>query len=349
MARPLRIERAGEWYHVTARGNERREIYRDERDRRHFVELVEEMVGRFRLRVHAYVLMNNHYHQMVELGEANLSRAFQWLNVSYSVWFNRRHERSGHLFQGRFKSVVICRDSWGLELSRYLHLNPVRVQALGLGKVNRGRSRQGVNDAPTSEIVGQRKELLRGYRWSSYRAYVGLEREPNWLECGPVLELGGEPGKERRRRYREYVEEAIREGLKESPWESLRDQVVLGTQEFLEELRESLRGGASERGRLERMMERRPDWARVVKCVEEFKGERWNEFRGRHGDGGRDMVIYLARRVGGLTLLELARRAGLNSDAAVSMALRRYARWLARAPKEQSKLEKASKLLIVRS
>ena len=180
MARPSRIERAGGWYHVTARGNERREIYRDERDRRHFVELVEEMVGRFRLRVHAYVLMNNHYHLMVELGEANLSRAFQWLNVSYSVWFNRRHERSGHLFQGRFKSVVICRDSWGLELSRYLHLNPVRVQALGLGKVNRGRSRQGVNDAPTSEIVRQRKELLRGYRWSSYRAYIGLEREREW-------------------------------------------------------------------------------------------------------------------------------------------------------------------------
>ncbi len=349
MARPLRIERAGGWYHVTARGNERREIYRDDRDRRHFIALVEEMVGRFRLRVHAYVLMNNHYHLMVELSEPNLSRAFQWLNVSYSVWFNRRHERSGHLFQGRFKSVEICPNSWGLELSRYVHLNPVRVQTLGLGKAERGGSRQGICAAPTSEIVRRRKQLLRDHRWSSYRAYVGLDRQPDWLECDKVLELGGGPVKERRRRYREYVEEAIREGLKASPWESLREQIVLGTQEFLEELKKSMSGGAGERERLERMMERRPDWGQVVRCVEQLKGEPWKDFRERHTDGGRDLVLHLARRLGGMTLNELARRAGLRGDSAVSMALRRYARRLARDPKEVSRMEKASQLLIVRS
>src|ERR1044071_6521420 len=103
MARPLRIVRPGCWYHITSRGNDRKTIYRSERDRRHFLELLARMVELFRLRLHAFVLMDNHYHLLMELSEANLSRAVQWLNVSYSVCFNRQHRRAGHLFQGRFK------------------------------------------------------------------------------------------------------------------------------------------------------------------------------------------------------------------------------------------------------
>ena len=131
MAGPLRIERPGGWYHLTARGNERRPLFRDDRDRQHFCQLLAEMVDRFHVRLHGYVLMDNHYHLILELREANLSRAAQWLNLSYSVWFNRRHGRSGHLFQGRFKSVIVSREEWGLALSRCVHLNPVRVGALG--------------------------------------------------------------------------------------------------------------------------------------------------------------------------------------------------------------------------
>ena len=99
MARPLRIERPGAWYHVTARGNERRSIYLDERDRLHFCEVLGETVENFELVLHTYVLMDNHFHLLIETPEANLSRAMQWLNVSYSVWFNRRHSRVGHLFK----------------------------------------------------------------------------------------------------------------------------------------------------------------------------------------------------------------------------------------------------------
>src|SRR5262250_1418442 len=110
MARPLRIERPGGRYHVTARGNERKAVYRDDSDRAHFLELLSENTERFALRVHAYVLMHNHFHLMVETPQANLSRAMHWLNLSYSVWFNRRHNRAGHLFQGRFKSVVVEDD-----------------------------------------------------------------------------------------------------------------------------------------------------------------------------------------------------------------------------------------------
>ena len=121
MARLLRVDRPGLWYHLTARGNEQRFIFRDGRDREHFLELLAQWVDCFRLRLHAYVLMPNHYHLLAETTEANLSQAMQWLNVSYTVWFNRRHQRVGHLFQGRFKSVIVEPETWALGLSRYIH------------------------------------------------------------------------------------------------------------------------------------------------------------------------------------------------------------------------------------
>ena len=127
MSRPLRIDRAGGCYHVTARGNERRDIFRDEVDRLKFLELLGEQSERYGLRPWCYMLMDNHFHLGLETTEPNLSRAMQWLNVSYRVWFNRRHHRSGHLLQGRFKAVLVDFEGWGLELTRYVHLNPVRM------------------------------------------------------------------------------------------------------------------------------------------------------------------------------------------------------------------------------
>ncbi|MCI0541590.1 MAG: transposase [Verrucomicrobiales bacterium] len=138
MARPLRIARAGGWYHVSTRGNERREIFYTDSDRQHFLELLEGLVEMFRVRLHAYVLMPTHYHLLLEIQIPNLSEAMQWLTVSYAVWFNRRHGRRGHLFQGRFRSVLVEGKSWGLELRRYVHLNPVRLPRLGSDGLWRG-------------------------------------------------------------------------------------------------------------------------------------------------------------------------------------------------------------------
>jgi putative transposase len=228
MARPLRIEKAGGWYHVTARGNERKAIFRDDRDRRHFLELLVEMVLRFHLGLHCFVLMENHYHVLLELSEANLSRAVQWLNVSYSIWFNRRHGRSGHLFQGRFKSVAVSRDEWALALSRYLHLNPVRLKRLGLGKRERQAQRVGLSSAPEAAQVRERMGRLRAFRWSSYRAYVGLERPVSWLECQTVLDLGGGVKAEQQQQYRQYVQEGGAGGVGEKPVGSIAGTGGLG-------------------------------------------------------------------------------------------------------------------------
>jgi putative transposase len=339
MSRPLRIERPGGWYHITARGNERRPIFRDNRDRAHFCNLLAELVGRFQVRLHAFVLMDNHYHLIIELTEPNLSRTGQWLNVSYSVWFNRRHARSGHLFQGRFKSVVVDPIQWGLELSRYVHLNPVRVGRLGLGKEDRQKLKVGNSDAPDRREVKVRLARLRRYRWSSYRAYAGLGKQPEWLECKPILELGGGKKEERMRHYREYVESAIREGLEESPWEQLQDQVVLGGEQFLQKLRVHVTGNAREQRGAKRLAKARPKLKEVIANLEKVKRQVWPEFRDCHGDDGRDLVLYVGRHACGLKLRELATAVGMNDYSAVSIAIRRFEKQLRqnKATREQLK------------
>jgi putative transposase len=347
MSRPLRIERAGGWYHLTARGNERRPIFRDNRDRVHFCDLLGEMVDRFRVRLHAFVLMNNHYHLVVELTEPNLSRTGQWLNVSYSMWFNRRHGRSGHLFQGRFKSVVVDPIQWGLELSRYVHLNPVRVGRLGLGKVDRQKMRVGASRAPDGRETKERLACLRRYRWSSYRAYVGLGKRPEWLECDRILELGGGKKEERTRNYRDYVESAVREGLEKSPWEELQDQVVLGGEQFLQMLRAHVTGNAREQRGAKRLAQARPKLEEVIANLEKIRRQRWSEFRDRHGDNGRDLVLYVGRRACGLKLRELAATVGMNDYSAVSIAIRRFEKQSRRSKSAQEQLKQVCQLLNV--
>lgn len=326
MARPIRIESPGMWFHVTSRGNDRCLIYRDERDRSHFCELVEEAVDRFRLVLHGYVLMENHFHLIIQIQEANLSRAMQWLNVSYSVWFNRRHGRVGHLFQGRYRAIVVDPVGWGLELSRYVHLNPVRVGQLGLDKAAQQRSRMGAVTTPDPAEVRERLSRLRGYRWSSYRAYIGLASVPPWLRCDDVLELvGGRPGKAQREAYRNHVESAVRQGMPESPWEKLTAQVVLGGAAFVQALRQrhGFTGDAREQTGLRRIRPR-PTLQDVIAVVERLKGENWPVFRDRYGDPGRDLVLCLGRTVCGLTLKALAEAAGGIDYVSASAAVKRF-------------------------
>ena len=310
MARPLRVERAGGWYHLTARGNERRAIYRSDRDRVHFLELIEEAVETYRWRMHGYVLMDNHYHLLVQTPEPNLSRGMQWLQLSYAAWFNRRHERCGHLYQGRFTAVVAEPDGWAVSLSRYVHLNPVRVKRLGMGKKARRMQRAGVDEAPDPAEVKQRLAVLRRYRWSSYRAYIGRVKAPEWLDCEGVLRRVG-PGSTatRRRVYREQMEKEVREGLPERPWGRLVGQVVLGGVEFVRGIQRMLKGEGKEQPSV-RGLRPRASWEGVVKVVEELKGERWEEFRDRQGDWGRDLALWLGRLETGMKLNELGNRVG---------------------------------------
>lgn len=347
MARPLRLERAGAWYHVTSRGIERRNIYRDDRDRQHWLDLLAQAKEMFRCRVHGYVLLPNHFHVMIETLEANLGRAMHWLNTSYTVWFNKRHERVGPLFQGRYKAIVLEEEAWGLELSRYIHLNPVRIEHLGLGKRARRADRLGVRGKPDAVKVRERIALLRRYRWSSFRAYVGWTREPDWLESRVMLgKMGGRSLAEQRKRYRVYVEEAVREGLRESPWERMLGGVILGGKEFAREIGRKVRGERREVPQMKGLVAR-PEWKRVVEVVEKLKGEKWNGFRDRHGDGGRDMALLLGRQECAMSLKDLGKEAGGMDYAAVNAAIKRFEKRAAREKQLAQLVKRSRKMLNV--
>jgi REP element-mobilizing transposase RayT len=204
MSRPLRIELAGGLYHVTSRGDRREAIYRDDQDRAEWLSIIGEVCSRFNWRCHAYCQMTNHYHFVVETPDSNLSRGMRQLNGVYTQATNRRHGLVGHLFQGRFKAILVERDAYLLELARYVVLNPVRA-----GMVPE------IGDWP----------------WSSYRAMVGQGSTPAWLETEWLL---GQFGQERSRAQAGYAAFVLQGVAKPSVWEGLRHQVFLGGEAFVE-------------------------------------------------------------------------------------------------------------------
>lgn len=231
MARPLRIEYSGAVYHVTSRGNARADIYADTVDRQTFLLLLESVVNRFNWICHAYCLMDNHYHLLIETPDGNLSLGMRHLNGVYTQAFNRRHKRVGHVFQGRFKAVIVEKESHLLELCRYVVLNPVRA---------------GMVTAPQK------------WRWSSYRATGSNMRKESYVATDWILGQFGKNKSEGRMKYRQFVKDGMAE--KVAPWEKLKGQVILGSETFIERMREFLgeKEQFTEIPRLQRMAGRPP-------------------------------------------------------------------------------------------
>ncbi len=202
MARPLRLEFPGAIYHLTGRGNARQKIFFSDADRQLFLDTLAAVVGRYGWICHAYCLMANHYHLLVETSKPNLSLGMRQLNGIYTQAFNRRHQRVGHLFQGRFKAILVEKESYLLELCRYIVLNPIRVKG---------------NVQPST------------WKWSSYRATAGLASAPEFLTTDWVLRQFGKNRTQAQKRYREFV----REGLESRPWEALQGQIYLGSEAFI--------------------------------------------------------------------------------------------------------------------
>lgn len=318
MTRPLRIDIADGWYHITNRGIDRQRIYDDDRDYAHFLDLLGEMHERYVVRVHAYVLMANHYHLLIQTPGANASRAIQWLNVSYSLWYNCRHHRVGPLFQGRFKSVLIEGEgAWVLEACFYLHMNPIRVRGLGLDKSGRRVEGRGLHE-PTAEQVRARLERLRGYRWSSYRAYAGYGSKPEWLETSEVSRRSG--GQER---LRGRVESYVKRGLKEDEITALKARLLLGSRAFVEKMKRRVKKVSKEQPE-RKILERNVSFDRIVAVVEDIRGMKWEQFCDKHGDYGRDLVLYLARQRSGMTLKEIGECAGGLDYKAIGKATERF-------------------------
>jgi REP element-mobilizing transposase RayT len=207
MSRPWRIEYEGALYHLLSRGNEHSDIFTDDKDRGDFLETVGEMSQRFEIDIFAYVLMNNHYHLLARTKRANLKKAMQWFGTTYTQRFNRRHFRSGHLFQGRYKSIIVQNDAYLLQLSFYIHRNPLRA-----GIVRR----------------------LADYRWSSYKVYAYGRRTPKWLSTD-LIRAHFRGDQDPNRSYREKVQKYA--GEEKHLFEDLRHGLILGSKHFVENIR----------------------------------------------------------------------------------------------------------------
>lgn len=334
MARPLRVNIEGGWYHAYARGLNRMGIYSDDRERAHFLELLGAMHERYGVELHAYVLMSKHYHLVVRTPEGNLSRAMQWLNQSHAAWFNARQGRKGTVFQRPFGSVAVENGAWAYELSLYVHLNPLRIKALGLGRSERKASGLGAGHAPSREQTARRLKHLREYRWSSYRAYAGYGRCPGWLETREVLSRAPRRAGGAVQAYREEVQWLVRGNEREGVRERLLDSLAIGSAEFAGRVRAvGLAAGLGRETKGKRELRRRVSLEEVKAAVSEARGERWEELCHRRGDPSAAMAQWLARRYTGATLGEIGTSMGGRDYAAVGMAIRRFTERLAKERK----------------
>jgi putative transposase len=205
MARQLRIEYPGAYYHVQSRGNQKQAIFLSDDDRHFFLACLREANRKFGASFHVYCLMTNHYHIFIETPEANLSKVMHSINTKYSIYLNRKHGRCGHPLQGRFQAILVEAEAYAQVLSRYIHLNPVRA-----GIVNRPED----------------------YEWSSYPEYLGLRKQTSWMETAFILALFGSRPAEARKRYAEFVLSALGQTLK-SPLSDARSKGILGSKAFI--------------------------------------------------------------------------------------------------------------------
>lgn len=206
MTRPLRIEFPGALYHVTSRGDRQEDIYLDDEDRKAYLDVLKNVCERFNWVVHAYCMMSNHYHLLIETPDSNLSQGMRQLNGVYTQCFNRHHKRVGHVYQGRYKAILVQKETYLLELARYIVLNPVRAEMVRAAK-----------DWP----------------WSSYRATAGLKEVDEFLYVDWILSVFAKRKSLASERYREFVSQGKNQP---KPWAALKNQIYLGTDSFVDEM-----------------------------------------------------------------------------------------------------------------
>lgn len=310
MARPLRIEYAGAFYHVTSRGNERKDIFKNDRDREKFQLYVGAAVERYQAKVHVYCLMSNHYHMLLETPIGNLAQIMRHINGSYTTYFNVKRNRNGHLFQGRYKAIVVDKDEYAGELSRYIHLNPVRAQMT---------------------------ERPEDYEWSSYRSYIGLVQKPKWLTEEFILGQFGRDEREGRKNYREFVDAMVGKEY-ESPLKSAIAECILGADRFIENIKDLYLGEKRADRDVPAIgeLKKGPSFDEIRRVAEQVIG----------GDERviRKASLLLSHRYSGRSLKEIGREYGL-SESGVSQASIRFRKALDGNRGLEKKVAKISKEL----
>lgn len=320
MTRPLRIEFAGAWYHVMNRGAGRRTVFRCERHRKGFLSLLEEISETFRVEIHAYCLLENHYHLVIHTPEAGLSRPMRHLNGVYTQWFNRVEETDGPLFRGRFAAKVVDSEAYLARLTRYVHLNPVEA---------------GIVQSPEH------------YEDSSCRAYLGLSPPPVWLHTRRCLEMFGNDINRARRSYRKFLEEGLDDEFRDYHLRGT-DSPFLGDDEFRRKIRcdpaVMARCWNPEQPSARRVSTPSLDTVAREVCVEfEVDPEVLRRpARGRDEvcSDARGAFVFVCRRDGGHPLIEVAKRLGYRGRSGASSAMSRLRRKLDERPELERRLHR---------
>ena len=305
MARQPRLEIPGGLYHVTNRGVERGNIVINDDDRRTWLRLLDRVATRCRWRVFAYVLLDNHFHLYFRLTDPNLSAGMHDLESGYATLFNKNHDRSGHLFQARFHAVIVENDSHSVELTRYIHLNPVRA---------------GIVQQPLQ------------FRWSSYRYYLNPRDVPDWLDWTAVLAQLARRESAARVAYKRFVDAGMN-GKCSNPLADVVDDWILGSPDFASKCRDLLAEQSPPRERI--------PLDRIVTVVcRRFgvEGESVRQ-RGRHRNQARDAAILIARDLRDEPLESLAVEFGGVSRSAISETARRARERIEREPAFRKTIE----------
>lgn len=283
MARQLRLEFQGAVYHITSRGNSRQDIFLDDKDRENFLSLVGKEIQQQRWKCYSYCLMNNHYHLVIETPEGNLISGMRRLNSVYTQIFNRRHGRVGHLLQGRYKSIIVDREGYLLELCRYVVLNPVRA---------------GIVDKPEK------------WRWSSYSYIVGSREKLIWLDAKWILQQFSDDVNSARDQYKRFVIDGIGSP---SPWKDLKGQIWLGSKEFLEKMNRLINKERIKNVPITQTLPLRPSKLEVLELVASTYCVSLEELINRRNVEAYKAAVYLLRRIVSLDLNTVAKEFGIST------------------------------------
>jgi len=293
MARALRIQFEGAVYHITSRGNEKREIFKDDDDRVRFLEILELSLNTYQVLLYCYILMENHYHLLAETPQGNLSEFMRHFNITYTSYYNKRHNRVGHLYQGRYKSILVDKESYLTMLSRYIHLNPVR-----LGEV-------------VDWLAREKEKYLEGYPWSSLLGYVSVDRRLPFIDYTLILaEYGGDNVKGRANYWKQICSDIA--GTLEIK-DKVVGQSVLGKDGFVKWVRKKFAKGEGNKREIPslRGILRYRSKDEILKVISDETGE---EERGiLKGKGAlRQMAMELLYKYGGLKGAEIGQIMGLD-------------------------------------
>ncbi|MDP3788793.1 MAG: transposase [Candidatus Omnitrophota bacterium] len=311
MARPLRIEYPGAFYHVIQRGNEKKNIFLSEQDRLKFYEYLAILHIRYKVNIHTYCLMRNHYHLIMETENANLASAMHYLNTSYTVYFNLKSKRTGHLFQGRYKAILVEADEYLHQLSRYIHLNPVRA---------------GLVKDPAN------------YPHSSYKYFVSTQKRPGWLKTNFILSMFDASTKKAMPLYKKFILEGIG-----NETDIIRKNVsfgfLLGGQDFMDDIKSRFIEGKDDP---EIPVLKAAQYRLSPEAIKEMVTKKIGENK-----LSRKVCIYLIRKHTALSLKKIAGLFDGIGDAGVSVLCRRIDDERTKDKKLNSAIVEMEKLLKV--